>query len=159
MDATHVHLMITHFPVFGLFLGFLSLLYGIIRKEKQVKFVALSIIIIATLGALISFRTGDSAEEAVEHLSGVTHAVVEEHEESAELTIVFFYGLGLVSVVALFLETQAKKHANRVTLFVLLLTALTFYLVLQTAALGGKIRHTEIQARAVLHPGPETRIE
>lgn len=151
--------MITHLPLFGIFLGALVLLYGIIRKEKQVKFVALSIIIIATVGALISFQTGESAEETVEHISGVTHAVVEEHEESAEVTIVFFYALGLLSLAALFLETRKKNLANRISILVLVLAALAFYFVMQTAALGGKIRHTEIQDRAALHPSPETRIE
>lgn len=144
MDATRIHLTITHLPVFGLFLGFLALLYGIIRKESQVKLVALSIILIATVGALIAFTTGESAEETVEHISGVTHEVIEEHEEAAERTIVFFYGLGLISAIALFLEWRQKRYANRVSLVVLCWAALAFYFVVQTAVLGGKIRHTEL---------------
>lgn len=144
MDATHVHLTITHLPVFGLFLGFLALLYGIIRKESQVKLVALSIIIIATVGALIAFRTGESAEETVEHIHGVTHEVIEEHEEAAERAILFFYGLGLLSAIALFLESRERKYANRLSFLVLCLAALAFYFVARTAVLGGKIRHTEI---------------
>jgi uncharacterized membrane protein len=144
MDATHVHLTITHLPVFGLFLGFVALLYGIIRKQSQVKLVALSIIIVATVAALIAFRTGESAEETVKHISGVTHEAIEEHEEAAERAIVFFYGVGLLAVIALFLESRARKRANLVSLLVLCLAALMFYFVAQTAALGGKIRHTEI---------------
>lgn len=144
MDATHVHLTITHLPVFGIFLGFLALLYGLIRKESQVKLVALSIIIIATVGALIAFNTGESAEETVEHIAGVTHEAIEEHEEAAERAMIFFYGLGLLSVIALFLESRKKTYANRLSLLVLCLAALVFYFVAQTAGLGGKIRHTEI---------------
>jgi hypothetical protein len=149
MDATHVHLAITHLPVFGVFLGFLALLYGTIRKEKQVKVVSLSIIIIASLGAIIAFRTGESAEETVEHISGITHEVVEEHEEAAELAIVFFYGLGLLSLIGLLLEARESKYANRVSLLVLCLAALAFYFVVQTAFLGGKIRHPEIRRAEV----------
>ncbi len=144
MDATYVHLTITHLPVFGLFLGFLALAYGLIRNETQVKLVALAVIIIATVGAIIAFSTGESAEETVEHISGITHDAIEEHEEAAERTIVFFYGLGVLSLIALFLESRSKKYANRLSLIVLCFAVLTFYFVTQTAALGGKIRHTEI---------------
>lgn len=149
MDATYVHLTITHLPVFGLFLGFLALAYGLIRRETQVKLVALAIIIIATVGAIIAFSTGESAEERVEHLSGITHDAIEKHEESAELTIIFFYGLGMLSLITLFLESRSKKYANTLSLIVLCFTVLAFYFVAQTAVLGGKIRHTEIGGETI----------
>lgn len=149
MDPTRVHLFITHLPVFGLFLGFLALLYGAIRKDRQVKMVSLFIIIIATIGALIAFQTGEDAEETVEHIAGVTHDAIEEHEESAEITILFFYGLGVLSAIGLYLEMKIKKYASQVSLAILAFTALTFFFVAQTANLGGKIRHTEIAGETV----------
>ncbi len=144
MDATHIHLAITHLPVFGLFFGFLALLYGIVRKESQVKLVAHSIIFIAVVGALIAFRTGESAEETVEHISGVTHDAIEEHEESAERAMALFYGLGLLAAVGVVLESRKGKYAKQLSILVLCIAALAFYFVVQTALLGGKIRHTEI---------------
>lgn len=145
MDPTRVHLFITHLPVFGLLLGFLAALYGILRRDNNVKIVALAIIIIAAAGAVIAFQTGEPAEETVENISGVSHDLVEEHEESAELTMLFVYALGVLSIVGLYLEIKQKRIAQRFSLIILFATALTFYFVSSTASLGGKIRHTEIQ--------------
>jgi uncharacterized membrane protein len=106
--------------------------------------VSIFIIIIATVGALTAFQTGESAEEAVEHIAGVTHDAIEEHEESAELTILFFYGLGILSVAGLYFEMKGRKYASQLSLIVLAFAALTFFFVARTANLGGKVRHTEI---------------
>lgn len=147
MDPTRIHLFITHLPVFGLFLGVLTLLYGILRKEKSVRVVALLTIIIATAGAVIAFKTGEGAEETAEHISGITHDVIEAHEESAEVTILLFYGLGVLSVAGLYLESREVRYASRMSLLVILFSALTFYFAARTASLGGKIRHTEITGK------------
>ncbi|MGC1244126.1 MAG: hypothetical protein WA874_21225 [Chryseosolibacter sp.] len=144
MDPTRVHLFITHLPVFGLFLGFLALAYGFIRNDRQVKIVSLSIVLIATIGAFIAFQTGEGAEETAEHIAGVSEDVIHEHEESAEFAILFFYGVGILSLVALYLEAKSKRYARELSLAVLALTAVTFFIVARTATLGGKIRHTEI---------------
>jgi len=156
MDLTRVHLFITHLPVFGLFLGFLALLYGAIRNDRQVKMLSIFIIIIATVGALIAFQTGESAEETVEHIAGVTDDAIEEHEESAELTILFFYGLGILSVAGLYLEMKSKRFASQLSLIVLAFTALAFFFVARTANLGGKIRHTETVKDNVNSPDTQT---
>ncbi|HEY9487410.1 MAG TPA: hypothetical protein VIQ51_03720, partial [Chryseosolibacter sp.] len=66
MDATRIHLVITHLPVFGLFLGFFALLYGFLRKDKGVKIVSLAIIFVSMVGGVIAFQTGEPAEHAVD---------------------------------------------------------------------------------------------
>jgi len=72
MDATRIHLFITHLPVFGIFLGFMALLFGLIRKDRQVKIVSLLILVIAISGGIIAFQTGESAEETVENIAGLS---------------------------------------------------------------------------------------
>jgi uncharacterized membrane protein len=144
MDSTRVHLFITHLPVFGLFLGFLALAYGLIRNDRQVKIVSLFIVLVATIGAFIAFQTGEGAEETAEHIAGVSEDAIHEHEESAEFAILFFYGVGILSLVALYLEAKAKRYAKELSLAVLAFSAVTFFIVARTANLGGKIRHTEI---------------
>ena len=147
MDATRIHLFITHLPVFGLFLGFIALLFGFLYKDKGVKVVSLAIILVAIAGGLIAFQTGEPAEETVENISGVTENAIEIHEESAELTNLFFVGLGLLSIVSLYGEVKGKRFAKDILLVVLAFSALTLYFVVRTASLGGKIRHTEISIR------------
>ena len=144
MDAIRIHLVITHLPVFGLFLGFFALLYGYLRKSKEVKIVSLAIIVVAMAGGFIAFQTGEPAEHAVENIAGVSHDAVEVHEESAELTNIFVIALGLVSLVALYAEAKGKGFAKQVIVAVLVLSVVSFYFVARTALLGGKVRHTEI---------------
>ena len=146
MDATRIHLFITHLPVFGLLLGFFALIFGIWKNDRGVRIVSLGIIIVSIAGGLIAFQTGESAEETVEHISGISEDAVEAHEESAELTNVFIIALGILSVVSLYLEVADKRFRRQVIFVVLALTALTFFFVARTASLGGKIRHTEITA-------------
>lgn len=136
--------MITHLPVFGLFLGFFALLYGIIGKNKGVKIVSLAIIVVAMAGGWIAFQTGESAEHAIENSVPVSHDAVEVHEESAELTNFFVIALGLLSLAALYGEVKDKRFAKSTLIAVLVLSVVSFYFVARTASLGGKIRHTEI---------------
>ena len=144
MDATRIHLFITHLPVFGLFIGFLVLLYGIIREERHVKIISLAILLIAVVGGLIAFQTGESAEETVENIAGIFENAIEQHEESAELTILFFYGLGILLLIGLYVELNRKKYSKQLLLVVMAFSIITFSFVAWTASLGGKIRHPEI---------------
>jgi len=144
MYTTRIHLFITHLPVFGLFLGFFSLLFGFYRQDKGVKVVSLVIIIVAIVGGMIAFQTGEPAEETVESIAGISHDAVELHEESAELARWFMVGLGVLSMATLYVEVKSKPYARQFLFAVLVLSALTFYFVARTSTLGGKIRHTEI---------------
>lgn len=146
MDATRIHLFITHLPVFGLFLGFCALLFGVLRNDKGSKLTSLAIIIVAIIGGLIAFQTGGPAEDTVENITGISHDSVEAHEEAAEISNVFFLGLGLLSIVAMYFETKDKRFSKQLLLAVLALSLITFYFVARTATLGGKIRHVEIVA-------------
>lgn len=154
MDPTRVHLFITHLPVFGLFFSVLALIYGFVRKERQVKIVSLVILIIAVVGGIIAFQTGHEAEETAEKIPGISEAVIEEHEESAETTAVFFYALSAIALVGLYAVIADKGFAQPLLILVLATSVLAFYFVAQTASLGGKIRHTEISGQdtgAVIH--------
>lgn len=61
MNPTHIHLMITHLPIFGSILGALVLAYGIYVKSEQTKSAAYYLFIIAAIGAGIAYATGESA--------------------------------------------------------------------------------------------------
>ena len=144
MDATRVHLFITHLPVFGLFLGFLVLVYGVIMDQRHVKIVSLVILLISIVGGIIAFRTGESAEDTVGNITGIIENTIEQHEESAELTILFLYGLGILSLIGLYVELKHKEFSKQMLIIIIGLTVVTFSFVVWTASLGGKIRHTEI---------------
>ena len=144
MDATRIHLFITHLPVFGIFLGAMALVFGMIRKDPQVKIVSYAIIVISIVGGIIAFQTGEGAEHAVESIAGLDDDAIEKHEESAELSVWFIYSLGLLSLVAMYLEIKGKALAKQFSYIVLTICVVAFYFVANTASLGGRIRHDEI---------------
>ena len=144
MDVTRIHLFITHLPVFGILLGSLALVFGLIRKDPQVKIVSYAIIVISVVGGIIAFQTGEGAEHAVESIAGLSDEAIEKHEESAELAVLFIYSLGLFSLLAMYFELKSKPLAKQFSYIVLAISVVTFYFVASTASLGGKIRHDEI---------------
>ena len=91
MDATHIHLILTHFPIIGTIIGIGILTYGQFSKNDSIKKVALSTFIIMSLLTIPVFLTGEEAEESVEHLAGVSENIIEEHEELAEKAIWLMY--------------------------------------------------------------------
>src|SRR5690349_14876278 len=70
MDLTHLHLMITHLPVYGSILGALILIYGMVAQSRHTKMAAYYVLLISSLGGVIAFSTGEAAEETVERMQG-----------------------------------------------------------------------------------------
>ncbi len=144
MNQTHIHLLISHLPIFGSILGGLVLSHGLWTKSNQTKIAAYNLFIISAIGAGIVYLTGEAAEESVEKLQGVVEATIETHEEFALFALITLITLGVASIIGLFL-TIKKSPLTRTTAFVILfISIISFGLVARTGYLGGQIRHTEI---------------
>ncbi|WP_394907478.1 hypothetical protein [uncultured Mesonia sp.] len=144
MDQTHIHLVITHLPIFGSILGGLVLAYGLWTKSNETKIAAYGLFIISSMGVGIAYLTGEAAEESVEHLPGIFEATIERHEDFAIYALVSLIILGVASIIGIFL-TLRKSPATRTIAFVIFLISLvSFGLVARTGYLGGQIRHSEI---------------
>ncbi len=87
MDATHFHLVSTHFPIVGTIIGIGILAYGNYSNNDSIQKVALITFIAMAILTIPVFLTGEEAEETVEHISGVSETIIEEHEELAEKAI------------------------------------------------------------------------
>lgn len=144
MNQPHIHLLITHLPVFGSILGSLVLAYGLWSKSDHTKIAAYFLYIISSIGAGVAYYTGEATEEIVEKIPGVLEASIKMHEDFALIALVSLIILGVASVLGLFI-TVIKTVWTKTTAWVVLLIALiSFGLVVRTGYLGGKIRHTEI---------------
>jgi len=149
MSQVHLHLLITHLPIFGSLIGALVLGYGLWVKSNQTKNAAFFIYIISAIGAGIAYLTGEGAEEAVENIQGVSENMIELHEEAAMLALISLIALGVMSLVALFVSRYKTSLIKTVSIAVLLLSLISFGLVARTGYLRGQIRHTEIGNVAV----------
>ena len=144
MDQTHLHLLITHLPIFGTFTGAIVLVNGIFNKSLQVKFAAYYVLIVSALGAVISYITGESAEETAEHIQGVAETAIEAHEDFAIFALWSLSILGIVCIAALIFTRMKNKASQPVAIAILILTLISCAMSARTGYLGGQIRHTEI---------------
>lgn len=144
MDQVHIHLLITHLPIFGSILGGLVLAHGIWSKSDQTKIAAYNVLIISSIGAAIAYLTGEGAEEAVEDIQGVAKNMIDQHEDFAMFALVGLIAVGVISIVGLYLTIKKSSLANIVATLALVITLISFGLVARTGYLGGQIRHTEI---------------
>lgn len=144
MDQGHLHLIMTHLPIFGAFLGCIVLLEGIWVKSDQVKLAGYSLLIIAAIGAIISYVTGEAAEELVEGIPGIAETMVEEHEEFAMFALVALIAAGVFSLIGCYLHWKNMTWKSNMAVITLMVCVVSFALVGWTGYLGGKIRHTEL---------------
>lgn len=145
MDATHLHLVLTHFPIIGTIIGIGILAYGQISKNKEIQKVALATFILMAILTIPVFLTGEGAEETVENIAGISEQLIENHEELAEKAIWLMGLLGVLSLVSFFAIIKKLPFAKTITLITLLVSLVTFGLFAQVGNLGGQIRHSEIR--------------
>lgn len=145
MNLAHLHLMLNHFPILGALFGMGLLAYGIFAKNKSIQNAAYVLFVIIALISIPAFLTGEGAEEAVEHLSGVSENLIHEHEEWAEKAIWLMGFLGVLSLFSLFFSIKNKSGAKILSIITLVVSLATFGIMAQVGNIGGQIRHTEIQ--------------
>ena len=120
------------------------LFFGILNQSRATCNAAYFILLIAAVGGVMAFLTGEPAEETVEKISGISKDLIEEHEESANLTLILISIMGLLSCVGLFMSWKTAKFIKTLPIVVLVISIACFGAAARTGYLGGKIRHTEI---------------
>lgn len=154
MNQTHVHLLITHLPIIGSALGAFVLIHGIWRKSNSTLIAAYNILIVSAIGAGIAYLTGESAEETVELLPGISENLIEEHAESGLISLIALIIIGAIAVLGLFTTLKKSSLIRPIALLALAATLAGFGFIARTGYLGGQIRHTEI-ADKTSAPGQE----
>lgn len=144
MNQTHIHLLITHLPIFGSLLGTLVLGFGMWKKSSTTKIAAHYLLIISAIGAGIAYITGEAAEETVENIQGVSENVIEQHADFAMYALIALIVVGIASLLTIYLAYIKNTFSKSTTTLTLFLAVISFVLVARTGYLGGQIRHTEI---------------
>ncbi len=144
MDATHLHLVITHLPIFGSILGSFVLAHGLWSKSNETKIAAYCVLLFSSVGAGIAYLTGESAEETAEHLQGIAESTIEQHEDFAVIALTALLLVGVSALIGIVVTLKKSPLTRKTAIIILLLSLLSFGLVARTGYLGGKIRHTEL---------------
>lgn len=145
MNQAHLHLLFNHLPIIITLTGLITLAAGYLLKNQTVKRTALGIFILAAACAIPAQFTGEGAEEVVEEIPGITHAVIEHHEEKAFVFFCSVLALGVVSAIALITDIRGKAKSKLLIGLSFVIAVAATVLGQQTGTSGGEIRHTEIR--------------
>lgn len=152
-DPVHLHLVLNHIPVLGtLLFAPLILLWGLVRRSRDVTLAGLLLTVILGLTAIPIYLTGEPAEEQVEQRPWFDKTLVESHEERAEAALVAVLLTGAAALVALWLSRAGRPVPpawSGIVVIGLLVSAALFAL---TGLAGGRIRHDEVRPGANASP-------
>lgn len=148
MNTAHLHLMINHLPIIGLFFAILFNLLAIFRNYIELKKISCWLYVLLALISVLAISTGDGAGEIVRTWPGISEESIEYHETWG---YAFFYGLiaiGVLSIAAVWFSKDNLFRLKKFNIGTLVLAVLLFFLSFQTGSTGGKIRHPELQQGA-----------
>jgi len=145
MNSVHLHLLLTHFPIIGTFIGIGVLLYGFFTKKNEIEKVGLVILILMAILTIPVFLTGEGAEKTIEHLPEISENLIENHEELAEKAIILMGLLGFISLFNLFSFYKKYSFTKTISILTIVISLITFGVFTQVGNLGGQIRHSEIR--------------
>lgn len=155
MSLVHLHLLLNHLPIVGVPLIAALLMYGMLRRQRDVQRAALAGFLLLAVLTVPAYLTGEPAEEAIEHAPGVASALIDRHETLATIAMILTAGLGVLSALGLFFSRRDRPVprillAGGVTLSLLAIGAL-----IPTGYYGGQIRHEEIRSATAPVQGVE----
>ena len=143
MTIVHLHLLLNHIPVVGAIFVVALLATALVRRDSIVARVALWTSALLGIVAIAVYFTGEPAEEAVEHLPGISESAIERHEELALVATTMIAAFGALALGALMMfRGRSLPRWVIVSSFVGMLAVAG--VMGWTANLGGQIRHTEI---------------
>lgn len=145
MNDAHLHMVVNHFPIIGTILAIGILIAGLIVKNNSVKNTSYFLFIIAAIFGALSMGTGEGAEELVENMPTIGKEIIHEHEEIAEKLALLLYILGVLSMVALYLNFKKNAKEKLVSFIILGIGLASLFVVQKVGTSGGEIRHTEIR--------------
>jgi glucan phosphoethanolaminetransferase (alkaline phosphatase superfamily) len=149
MAGNHLHLILNHIPVIGIYFGLLLLITGLLKKNGFIKYLALWLLLILAIIALPVYFSGEGAEETVDKMPFTSDEILEKHEWAGQLSLVGFLLIGLSVILIFLLRIFKGEISNSLVIAVLILTVITAGVLAWTADLGGKIRRPELRGETV----------
>ena len=133
ISATHLHAMAVHFPIALLITGFLSELASFIFKKSFFRQAAFCLLILGTLGTIVSYLAGNSAGDGMEE--GTLGKAMELHEQAATIALWLTVFTAVIYLATAFFKYQ--KNWARITSVILF--AAVIAAIARTGYLGGQL--------------------
>jgi RsiW-degrading membrane proteinase PrsW (M82 family) len=145
----HLHLLVNHFPVEGSIIVLALLIYAMIRKNAELKRIALVGFVLLGIAAYVSDLTGGGASHEMRNVSGIDKQLIHEHSEAADWARNISYVFAVVALVGLiqaWRNPDNKEPKQWVIIACLIGGLFEVSTFAKTAYQGGLIRHPEIQS-------------
>ncbi|WP_291097342.1 MULTISPECIES: DUF2231 domain-containing protein [unclassified Flavobacterium] len=133
ISSTHLHAMAIHFPIALLIIGFLSELIAFIIKKPFFRQTAFYLLLLGTLGTIVSYLSGNAAGEGIEE--GSLGKAIELHEQAATITLWLTIVTALV-YLGIYFFNYSKKWARIASI---ILFAGVIVAISRTGYLGGQL--------------------
>jgi hypothetical protein len=140
---THIHLMINHLPVIGLAVPITLLLVDWARKNRKLEWLSLQMFVVFALLGIPVYLTGSPASHQLREMPGISRDAIHRHSNAADFAFWTMEGLGAISLGALYKFRSTETVPQRLTAALLALAVVALGLMLWTADLGGKTRHSK----------------
>ena len=147
----HIHVMVNHFPVTLILLIPPLLLAGLFFGKNSILAVGFCLCILADLSTPVVMQTGKSAHTRFEMgqiqppLDEEGDIAAEMHQDMAEKAAPLLYFVGFGGIAGLLILRFRPAWKNHITGIVILLAFGATFFTLQSALLGGRIRHPEFR--------------
>src|SRR5262245_59434614 len=105
-DRHRLHLIVSHLPAMGVFIGMALLIWGIWIRSPDVRRASLGLFVITTLATMVTVATGESAKQAVLARPGINREMIERHAAAGKLAAIPSYLLGALSLGGLFWDRR-----------------------------------------------------
>ena len=154
----HIHVMANHFPVTLILLIPPVLLAGLFFGKKSILAVGFSFCILADLITPVVMQTGESAHTRFEMgeikppLDEEGDIAAEMHEDMAEKAAPLLYFVGFGGIAGLLILRFRPNWRKPAALVVIATSIVASIFTLQSAQLGGRIRHPEFRPAKPANP-------
>jgi uncharacterized membrane protein len=143
-NAAHLHIAINHLPVVGFMAAFVLSICAFFTKDRMLDLTAWMFTAGCALTAVISYLTGEPAEEMISGTSGVSDAFMSAHMRWGQYTYWATIAIGALSLVGWFLAKRKEDSDRKALILLIIMLFAANFLGALTASLGGDIRHPEI---------------
>ena len=152
----YVHVLLNPLPVYGLLLSLIGLIIAFVLRSRRAQIATLALVLISSISAWPVYEYGEDGYDRVLAMTDDDgHAWLDEHMHRADKLIYIFYGLALLSAIAIAAPLKWPTTAAPLVIAVILLGALTLGSGGYIAYAGGRIRHREFRNE----PAPPIRAE
>ena len=147
----HLHLLLNHFPTVGFCVGAILFAVAFLGRNKELARAGLAVTFLIAVLSIAVYVSGSAAEDGIcppgaECLPGVSKAAIAAHEDAAILGFILMELTGAAAFLGLWQIRRGHALSTAAGVAVLVLSAASFLGMARAAAIGGEIRHPEIQA-------------